>query len=566
MNDDYELSETRHMCSEQITELNGVNANAVSARVALLDDPAHRSLIWWLQAQSFSAGGLKRLAREILAEHPDRIGTPSMHRFGTNPNQIYNAKQVRAVRGELPQEESQRFPLRGEFWDICDGGYCALDSQTDYYNLGPRGSDRDQAYSHPTSYPAARFVELCQCEMKGLPRFLKELCINPTLRLSREPDELLDFRLRDLFPCENPRAERAGLWWFQDIVGALVEQKRRQEEAVRAEFVLTQIGKKVWDTLDFALKTGRMVFVQGWEGRGKSEAARAWFRCHQGEARLVELSGITNKTSIVQAIAKGVRIGSSLAQNPSQALIRIEDVLHRSGLMLIIDEAHFLLPQGKTIRARPELLDWLDTALCNHDVPVGLISTPQFVNGLQRVQDQVGYNWRQFRRRVRRWVKLPDSNTDEDLRAVAKRIMPGLCRAGITYAVGYAKLSLRGAPSRDISGLGDVAVEARILAEEAGRSEITFDDVQTAIDDHLTPSDEAFAAAMAAPTPTRRRRPADQQQTHAGDVAEGLQTDSDTPTAPVGDGEETNFAGCRSARTQIPERNRMGITPSLQEA
>ena len=94
---------------------------------------------------------------------------------------------------------------------------------------------------------------------------------------------------------------------------------------------------------------------------------------------------------------------------------RVEDVLQRSKLMLVFDEAHFLFNQSPRIYSRPELIDWIDTALCNHDVPLALVTTPQFIHCVKRAENQVGWNWRQFRRRVRRWVQLPEWNTTADL-------------------------------------------------------------------------------------------------------------------------------------------------------
>ncbi len=37
---------------------------------------------------------------------------------------------------------------------------------------------------------------------------------------------------------------------------------------------------------------------------------------------------------------------------------RIEDVLKRSKLMLVMDEAHFVFNQSRRMYSRPELVDW----------------------------------------------------------------------------------------------------------------------------------------------------------------------------------------------------------------
>jgi hypothetical protein len=494
------------MSSPEYSELRGVSGTAVAPRAAILDDPAIRRLLWFLQARSLEQGGLKKVAREILEQNPHRIGTPSMHKFGMKPGKIYNAEQVKVIRVEGGCSD---FPLRGEVWD---GGY----------GRGKRGfrkahvvddgdEDFKEAQRHPISYPAEKFIEACRHDPETLATFLTDLCVNPLLAFQKPhaPGEELssyEQKIDGEFPDQFLRVKVAELNWFQDIIGALLEYQRREEAAARADFVLTAIGRKVWETLDFALKARRMVVVEGWEGRGKSEAVKVWCRIHRGDARFVDLAGVTSKTMVFRAIAKALGIASSYSRTATEMQARIEDVLQRSKLMLVFDEAHFLFNQSPRIYARPELVDWIDTALCNHDVPVALITTPQFINCVKRAEVQVGWNWRQFRRRVRRWVQLPEWNTDNDLEAVAQKIMPGISRAGIKLAIGYAKISMQGAPSRDISGLGDVATEARLLAEQAGRTTIIFEDVERAINEYLLPSDTGFAARMIQPLKGSRKR------------------------------------------------------------
>ena len=55
-------------------------------------------IIWAIQQLSHEDRGLKPLASELL-EH-GRIGTRSMMTMGCEPGRIYNAEEVRKVRGE----------------------------------------------------------------------------------------------------------------------------------------------------------------------------------------------------------------------------------------------------------------------------------------------------------------------------------------------------------------------------------------------------------------------------------------------------------------------------------
>ncbi len=75
-----------------------------------------------------------------------------------------------------------------------------------------------------------------------------------------------------------------------EVADALRDFQDQYEVEVRSGFVLTTIGKEVFETLDHALAIGKMVVVEGESGSGKTTAAEAWCAQHQGEARFISLS------------------------------------------------------------------------------------------------------------------------------------------------------------------------------------------------------------------------------------------------------------------------------------
>ena len=531
--DDPPLSQERYMASAEFAELRGVSGTAVAARAAILDDPEMRGLIWWLQAKSLETGQLKRFARDLLAQYQDRLGTPSMHKLGIKRGKIFKGEALRQIHDEL----------RGCVFDYAD---LAESGRPDPYD--EKSGDRQT--TDELLEKCRRLAVSDYGDRDSLEKFLYDVCINPRrpLLANAEGDELKRYtaRVRESFDeISGDGVRDAGVAYFKDVVGALIEYQRRQADEIRKNFVLTAIGKKVWETLDFALKTGHMVVVEGWEGRGKTEAAVAWVRIHQGQAIFVSLKGVTNKTTFFRAIAKALGIASSYHRKSAEMQAHVEDVLVRSKLMLVIDEFHFAFPFGPRISSRPEIIDWIDTALCNQGVAVGCVTTPQIITCVRRAEAQAGWNWRQFRRRVARWAVLPEWTAKSDLEAIAQKQMPGLSRAGIKLAVGYAQVSLQGVPSRDVSGLGDVATEARLLAENAGRDVVTFDDVKRATDDLLS-SDTAFASRMV-PAAKRKRagqRPADQpfQEQPIQEPAPPILTAGRREIAPRGEGATNRIA------------------------
>lgn len=172
---------------------------------------------------------------------------------------------------------------------------------------------------------------------------------------------------------------------------------------------------------------------------------------------------------------------------------RVEDFLQRSRLVLVIDEAHFLFSQSVRLYTRPELVDWVDTALYNHGVPFALCATPQFSQRLNEFEKQTGWNAGQFKGRVKRWRAL-ESPTTNDLMAVARKLLPEGDAATIKLVVGYALTSKRHMPA-----IVDTIDEARLIAKRAGRIKVTFEDVKCALDEYVTPSDLAKERAFSPP-------------------------------------------------------------------
>ncbi len=332
-----------------------------------------------------------------------------------------------------------------------------------------------------------------------LDEFLLGLCINPQIQFSLPADDVdvSDMETESAIE-QNPELSRgdfkkAALPYFRDIIGALFEYQARRAAKIRDDFQLTVIGKQIWETLDFALASRGMVVLDGLEGRGKTEAVKAWCESHLGQARFVSLKGIASKTIAFREIAKALGIASSYTRSATQMQERIEDVLKRSKIMLVLDEAHFLFNQSRRMYSRPELVDWIDTAVCNQGVPIALVTTPQFIVCMTRAADQVGWNYRQFRRRVKRWVKLRATNSEEDIKAVARNVFKKADARMISKIAGYALLS-----KRDVSAVGDVADEVRAMLGTNDLSKASLDHVHRAIYDFLLPSDKTFLEGMEA--------------------------------------------------------------------
>jgi hypothetical protein len=276
-------------------------------------------------------GGLRRVAKELLEMFPDRIGTREMHKAGVRPGKKCSGELVCGVQVDLGLIDEI---LRGQETEPETGEmlleWCTTAAFPKYHH------ERGRYDYRPLS----------------IEEFIIDLCINPRISFSL-PGEMVDssefdseWAIEKNHELSGSDFRQAKLIYFTDIIDALLKYKSKHETCVRESFQLTAIGKKVWETLDYALASRGMVVLDGLEGRGKTEAVKAWCESHLGVARFVSLKGIANKTTAFREIAKALGIASSYTRTATDMQARIEDVLKRSKLLVVIDEAHFLFNQG----------------------------------------------------------------------------------------------------------------------------------------------------------------------------------------------------------------------------
>lgn len=334
-----------------------------------------------------------------------------------------------------------------------------------------------------------RVGDLHSCEDK-LAHLLVELCINPKLAIAFSDQESVS---SESWPS------------YSETVDVLREFQDRYEAEAKSEFVFTTIGREVFETLDHALAIGKMVVIEGESGNGKTTAVEAWCAAHQGEARFVSLSGITHKTGFFQKLATAIGLAAS-KRKATDMQVKVEDFFRRTRLMLVIDEAHYLWPQHERSHSNPELVDWVNTALVNHKVPVALICTNQFAKLKARVEKRTGWTSEQFEHRVKRYKKLSAIPTKGDLEAVAARFLamrwnsheqkwnsvgPAAHRDFIKMVVGYALTCKMRLPA-----VAATIEEARYQARKSGRSHLVATDIHNAILGYQIPSDEALQQAF----------------------------------------------------------------------
>ena len=443
----------RFMSSPSLMGARGLPGNLVAARCAVLDDPLERRLIYFLQALSHREGGLSKVGRDLVAMFPQRIGTRTMRRLGLGGPATYSRADAIKIFGELD----------------------------------------DVREREPQLLSAGEALESCRDKMASeLPHLLELLCLDP------EYGGILNDKTD---PGSGSFRRPISVGYFNLLLESLLEyQERKSSEAKRA-IVSTEISTAVFQELDYALSQRCLVVVNGNARTGKTCASKAWCEQHLGEARYVQTPASNDDISFFRAIARALGTADALSMKATYVRNRVERTLEDGHLMLAFDEAHYLWPQRHARQSLPSRINWILTALVNNNVPVALITTPQFVRNQRRVEDSTGWTSEQLQGRIGHWRTLPEHPSEKDLAAVAKALLPEADKVGIQALVVYATLS-----AKWFAGIEFTVRYARDLAAKRGGVTVIRSDLLRAIEDGIVPSDTAMQAALEAVAVSKPRQ------------------------------------------------------------
>jgi len=270
--------------------------------------------------------------------------------------------------------------------------------------------------------------------------------------------------------------ESAGVKSFAGLIQTLPLYQQRFENAVLPKLAMTEVTATIFEALDYCLMQRGMVLVEGTYRSGKSFSSQAWCQMHLGEARYVQLNSSTDVSAFYREIARAVGVASSLQMKAMEMRARVEDTLRGQQLLLCVDESEWLFPQSSDVRAVPERMSWIMTALGNQGVPVALIGSRNFTRLLHNAEKRCPvWGSEQLHGRIKLRKSLPDSLSESDLFKIACAVMPEASKPMQMLLVGHA-LKSKGR----IAAIEAVASRARFFAARADRH-VCFDDVERAM-------------------------------------------------------------------------------------
>lgn len=515
--DDAVFNQSRYASSPEFER--GLIANLVAKRCALLGAKADRELVWFVQYLSHQPGGLASVAAELIARFADRLGTATMAKFSKADAQNFSAAEIREIRLELPRQLRRRFLLRGEtpsaISAISDSKFELLgrrlsesarrarqlsqfaedalsNLEMDNEKQAARNAEeRAEAEKRPSTYPVAALHELCErAAAQGMPE-LSDDKYRETHKLERELAEM----------CLDPEwnFEAGGPWYFAALVDVLREYQT-QWIAEKSKVVVTTLGKRVCDALDYCAASRSLVLQEGNARLGKTFSARAWCEQHPGKARFVEVPWGNDEKTFFHALARGLGLGSFLNYKVVEIRQRVESVLLAGDLVLVMDEGQRLFPQRNFRCAFPGRVVWVMT-MANAGVPIGIVSTPQFILS-QKAMEKAGWQSAQLTGRIGHYEFLPTELTLADLKAVARAVLPEASAEVLEVLASYARMS-----ARYLAAVDSIAKRAQFIAQRNGRAQCTAGDVRTAMQESVIPSDTMLVRTLeqARKTPSRGR-------------------------------------------------------------
>ena len=441
-----ELRQERWASNPECTT--AINALLAAKRIALLDDPEMRGVLWFIQMRSLIPRGLEELVKELFAFFPQRVGSATMRRIGCRAGKIYGPEVVRKIRDEISHR--YKFPLKGEF----------SEDVTDYFSDAPRKVLADA----PRSYDGGDFLNVVQEAALTLPDHLMRLCLNPGIDLA------------------NPTCSRyseddtAEVWYFDRLVDGLKEYRRHCAESALKGLGSTEISSRMYETLDFCYRQRRMVLIEGVAGVGKSVTIKAWCNRYPGLVRHVELPSSNDDRSFYAAMADAIGVARGSAYNGQQIKLKVEEALRVSGLLLVLDEAQFAWPQKyNRPQGVPSRMQWIKTAY-DAGTPIALVALPEFSDWQALYVRKTLWRDNQLVRRLNRTTRLPASHSKADLIKIAKAIHPDGDEPSWKLLAGCA-LAL---PKKQASAISETFISATDIAQQDGRDEVTYEDIEAA--------------------------------------------------------------------------------------
>ena len=242
---------------------------------------------------------------------------------------------------------------------------------------------------------------------------------------------------------------------FLEALGAFMDAYAQDEIGKTAD---TSLRKKVFRELDFAWLECVPVPLVADTRHGKTTAAETYCKAWPGRARMVTVPASNRERDLLRAHGEAFGLNFTPSTPTPHLKEWVEFTLRNTGLFLLYDESHYLIPVNYDRGTPPRRLEWVRTEVIDRHIPCAFLATPQSSDEtLKRYAEKTKYCLGQWLGRIAPPVVLDDEPTDADYLAVARMSFMGfsdcvldeLCDVAAQKQGGFKWLELVGRRARD---------------------------------------------------------------------------------------------------------------------
>lgn len=455
--------------------------------------PRFVEALWFIQHMSMQPGGLQGMSRALAAFMEPRMETPAMRAFGSRRYSATECAQVwqeipKAHKGEIEAKLDETYGYVSECSSLLD------DDEATRYEIAQRA--RAAELSGKQTDHLGRDAALAELLNRRNEPYLRQLCRNENA--ARQIEGFFQ-------EISTGQRESTALWFCPDVLAEVIAFMDLHAARTRARIATTVVTEKVFDALDYACMERVMVRIEGESRFGKSESVETYAAMWPGRVRVVRTPSSNNEKDLFKAIAEALGIHHSFGTTGQTLKDKVEFTLRFSGLMIIFDEAAFLIPSSFSATTPPARLNWVRTAIVDRKIPCVLVVTPQSYHGaVQRFVKRTQYSIEQFLGREALRVLLPNELPHADLLAVARIHFPGADEdlLGLVAAMALQSESY-------LKAVENIARRARFTASKRGAKKFNLADVERAITEVMPTTAPAatVTAKLPAARPPRLARP-----------------------------------------------------------
>lgn len=456
---------------------------------AFQDYPTLRETLWYLQGLSALPNGLEGCLSGLVERKLDEMCFPLQAKGGRLSEwvgilmdwnlRVEDLGGPRSVREQVNRSSDYILSRLKEMSAEEIDGLEASDDE----------DDRLTARRLRAVTPQEFRDHVCESLKKRIPEFVHTVCTVPYMALRPHP--------------RNHRGLPPKLFHF------IFESLEEMKATTLARIARTKVAEMIFQELDYASEERGMVRIEGDSRFGKTEAVKAWCDANAGKARKVNVPSSGSLQDLLRSVAEALNIRFGHTTPALTLKQKIREVLETSHIMLVMDEAQFLIPQDYSKNVKPHRLNWLRTEILDRGLPVALISTPQtFGKELDAYVKKTQWTFEQFLGRQLLTVRLPDKLGIADMIEVARIHFPELDEDALEFVAGFSKAS-----EAYLATVEALAKRARFLARRAGKQSPGLSELQAAAEQVAPGQGSLSKSAPPKPAPRGRIEPQEELPT-----------------------------------------------------